>query len=233
LTHGNGEHQSEWFLIELENPIESQIVEASEAMPLLSLLLRLDMSIVRKILNHEELPEAEPSGQPRRCHRSGHGRFAECGTIATTGDLGNRTARAITWLKDNYAKRLHMEELAGVARMGVSNTSSSVSRLDRDEPASIPKAVEAAEGKGADAYGWGGRHERGLRGSATRSATRASANSTDNTAASLASLPCAMSKLFEPLLLSLHDSISERQDLNPERVKSPTSRDQQRRAPMS
>src|SRR2546422_224254 len=41
-------------------------------------------------------------------------------TIATTGDLGNRTARAITWLKDNYAKRLHMEELAGVARMGVS-----------------------------------------------------------------------------------------------------------------
>src|SRR5438094_10104904 len=44
----------------------------------------------------------------------------------------------------------------------------------------------------------------------TRSATRASANSTENTAASLASLPCAMSKLFEPLLLSLHDSISER-----------------------
>src|SRR6266536_2836755 len=41
-------------------------------------------------------------------------------TIATTGDLGNRTARAITWLKDNYAKRLHMEELARIARMGVS-----------------------------------------------------------------------------------------------------------------
>jgi len=41
-------------------------------------------------------------------------------TIATTGALGNRTARAITWLKDNCAKRLHMEELAGVARMGVS-----------------------------------------------------------------------------------------------------------------
>ena len=41
-------------------------------------------------------------------------------TIATTGDLGNRTARAITWLRDNYAKRLHMDELAGIARMGVS-----------------------------------------------------------------------------------------------------------------
>jgi hypothetical protein len=32
------------------------------------------------------------------------------------------------------------------------------------ESASIPKAVETAEGKGADAYGWGGRHERSLRG---------------------------------------------------------------------
>jgi AraC-like DNA-binding protein len=41
-------------------------------------------------------------------------------TIATTGDLGNRTARAITWLRDNYTKRLHMEELATIARMGVS-----------------------------------------------------------------------------------------------------------------
>src|SRR5260370_16281855 len=41
-------------------------------------------------------------------------------TIATTGDLGNRTARAITWLRENYAKRLHMDELATIARMGVS-----------------------------------------------------------------------------------------------------------------
>ena len=40
--------------------------------------------------------------------------------IATTGDLGNRTARAISWLKTNYAKPLHMDELAEVARMGVS-----------------------------------------------------------------------------------------------------------------
>src|SRR5256885_8185986 len=47
---------------------------------------------------------------------------------------------------------------------GSFNTSSSVPRIDRDEPASIPKTVEAAKGKGADAYGWGGRHERSLRG---------------------------------------------------------------------
>lgn len=40
--------------------------------------------------------------------------------IATTGDLSNRTAKAIAWLRANYAKPLRMEELADVARMGVS-----------------------------------------------------------------------------------------------------------------
>jgi AraC-like DNA-binding protein len=40
--------------------------------------------------------------------------------IATTGDLSHRTARAIAWLRANFAKPLHMEELASVARMGVS-----------------------------------------------------------------------------------------------------------------
>jgi AraC-like DNA-binding protein len=40
--------------------------------------------------------------------------------IATTGDLSHRTAKAITWLRANYTKPLHMEELAAVARMGVS-----------------------------------------------------------------------------------------------------------------
>ncbi len=40
--------------------------------------------------------------------------------IATAGELSYRTARAIAWLKANYAKPLHMDELANVARMGVS-----------------------------------------------------------------------------------------------------------------
>lgn len=39
--------------------------------------------------------------------------------IATRGDVSNRTARVTAWLRTNYTK-LHMEELAGVARMGVS-----------------------------------------------------------------------------------------------------------------
>jgi AraC-like DNA-binding protein len=40
--------------------------------------------------------------------------------IATKGDLSHRTARAIAWLRANYTKPLHMEELATVAHMGVS-----------------------------------------------------------------------------------------------------------------
>jgi hypothetical protein len=60
----------------------------------------------------------------------------------TTGDLSNRTARAITQLCEAFAH-------GGPGRGrtdGSFNTSSSVSSIDRDEPASIPKAVEAAEG---------------------------------------------------------------------------------------
>jgi AraC-like DNA-binding protein len=40
--------------------------------------------------------------------------------IATLGEQSNRTARAVTWLRENYAKPLRVEELASVAQMGVS-----------------------------------------------------------------------------------------------------------------
>ena len=40
--------------------------------------------------------------------------------IATLGEQSNRTAKAVAWLKTNYAKPLRVEELAQVAQMGVS-----------------------------------------------------------------------------------------------------------------
>jgi AraC-like DNA-binding protein len=40
--------------------------------------------------------------------------------IATLGEQSNRTARAVAWLRENYAKPLRVEELASVAQMGVS-----------------------------------------------------------------------------------------------------------------
>lgn len=40
--------------------------------------------------------------------------------IATHGEQGNRTAKAVAWLKANYSRPLRVEELARVAQMGVS-----------------------------------------------------------------------------------------------------------------
>jgi AraC-like DNA-binding protein len=40
--------------------------------------------------------------------------------IATSGDQSQRITRAIAWLRANFAKPLHMEDLASTARMGVS-----------------------------------------------------------------------------------------------------------------
>ena len=150
---------SSFLLSSIDVPVQSQITEASEEAPLLSMLLRLDMPAVRDILSREDLPEPEASSQ-RRGLAAGEttaGLLGACtrlielletpddipflspliqreiiyrvlGTpqgerlraIATRGDLSQRTARAIAWLRANYTKPLHMEELAAVARMGVS-----------------------------------------------------------------------------------------------------------------
>ncbi len=75
-----------------------ELLETPEDIPFLSHLIQRE--IVYRILR-------TPQGERLRA-------------IATTGDLSHRTARAIAWLRANYAKPLHMEDLAEVARMGVS-----------------------------------------------------------------------------------------------------------------
>jgi AraC-like DNA-binding protein len=150
---------SSFLLSSIDVPVESQIIEASDNVPMLSMMLRLDMAAVREIITSEEMPDVEPSasgaglavgettaGLLEACTRlidlldSPHDipflsrliqreivyrllcspQGSRLRSIATTGDLSNRTAKAITWLKTNYAKPLHMDELAQVARMGVS-----------------------------------------------------------------------------------------------------------------
>lgn len=150
---------SSFLLSSIDVPVQSQIVEASEDVPLLAMLLRLDMPTVGEVLSRENLPE--PEG---RSHRHGlavgettAGLLGACvrlietldtpedvpflspliqreiiyrvlrtpqgerlRAIATRGDLSHRTARAIAWLKANYTKPLRLEDLADVARMGVS-----------------------------------------------------------------------------------------------------------------
>jgi AraC-type transcriptional regulator N-terminus len=151
--------ESSFLLSSIDVPAESQIVEASEQPPMLSMFLRLDMPTVREVIGCEELPEMETTVESRglAIGETTTGLLGACSrliglleapedipflghmiqreivyrvlrtpqgerlrAIATTGDLSNRTAKAIAWLKTNYAKPLHMEELAEVARMGVS-----------------------------------------------------------------------------------------------------------------
>ena len=150
---------SSFLLSSIDVPVQSQIVEASEQVPLLSMLLGLDMPTVREVLSREDLPEPETSVPSRglavgettsgllgacvrlielldtpadipflshliqreivyRILRTPQGERLRA--IATRGDLGHRTARAITWLRANYAKPLRMEDLAATARIGVS-----------------------------------------------------------------------------------------------------------------
>jgi len=40
--------------------------------------------------------------------------------IATSGDLSQRTARAVSWLRENFRKPVRIEELAEISHMGVS-----------------------------------------------------------------------------------------------------------------
>src|SRR5215469_13889539 len=151
--------ESTFLLSSLDLPVVSQIVAASEEVPLLSFLLKLDMTAVREILNHAEFqsqngssdapglaigkttvdllrpcsrlldlldaPEDIPflSGLIQReiAYRLLRGpQGVRLRTIATLGDQSHRTAKAIAWLRANYAKPLRVEELAELARMGMS-----------------------------------------------------------------------------------------------------------------
>ena len=140
-------------------PVVSQIVAASEHVPLLSLRLALEMRVVREIISQEEFPAlASPSqGRGIAVGKTTVELLSACSrlidlldapddisflsdliqreivyrllqgpqgerlrAIATLGDQSHRTAKAIAWLRINYAKPLRVEELAEVARMGMS-----------------------------------------------------------------------------------------------------------------
>src|SRR5581483_3830001 len=150
---------STFLLSSLDLPVVSQIVQASEAVPLLSMLLTLDMLSGREILNGVEFRRQNGSSEARglaigtttadllkpcsrlldrldapedipflssliqreivyRLLRGPQG--ARLRAIATLGDQSHRTTKAIAWLRDNYREPLRLEELAEVARMGVS-----------------------------------------------------------------------------------------------------------------
>ena len=69
----------------------------------------------------EDIPFLNNLVQPEIVYRLLRGpQGARLRAIATLGDQSHRTAKAIAWLKANYAKPLHVDEMAEVARMGMS-----------------------------------------------------------------------------------------------------------------
>jgi AraC-like DNA-binding protein len=150
---------SNFLLTSVDLPVVSQVVAATQKMPLLCLLLKLEMPAVREILAHQEFHLRGESADARamavgvtsfellnacsrlvdlldtpqdipflsgliqreivfRLLRSPQGKHLRA--IATLGEQSHRTAKAVEWLRMNYTKPLRVEELATMARMGVS-----------------------------------------------------------------------------------------------------------------
>jgi transcriptional regulator GlxA family with amidase domain len=69
--------------------------------------------------------------------------------IATLGDQSHRTAKAIAWIKANYAKPLRVEELAQIAGMGLSTLHHHFRALTAMSPLRYQKQLrlQAARGR--------------------------------------------------------------------------------------
>jgi AraC-like DNA-binding protein len=169
-------------------PIVSQIIEASEEAPCLAMSLKLEMPVVRELLNREEIQVAEaPSDSPAMATGEATVEFlsaccrlldlldtpqdipflsgliqreiiyrmlrgpegARLRAIATLGDQSNRTAKAIAWVRSNYAKPLRVEDLAQIAGMGVSTLHHHFRELTAMSPVQYQKQLrlQAARGR--------------------------------------------------------------------------------------
>jgi AraC-like DNA-binding protein len=150
---------STFLLTSIDMPVVSQVTKASREEPILALMLKLEMPMVREILSQEEfhVPEAVSATRGMAVGESSVELLDACSrlldlldapqdipflsnliqreviyrllrgprgenlrAIATLGEQSNRTAKAVAWLRENYAKPLRVEDLASVAQMGVS-----------------------------------------------------------------------------------------------------------------
>ncbi|MGA8528714.1 MAG: AraC family transcriptional regulator, partial [Acidobacteriaceae bacterium] len=151
--------ESTFLLTSVDLPVVSQVVRATPESPMLSMMLKLEMPEVRRILSEAEFPLPDEASGARgmaagtssvellsacqrllelldkpedipflsgllqreilyRLLRSPQGPHLRA--IATSGEQSHRTARAVAWLRENYAKPLRVEDLAGIAQMGLS-----------------------------------------------------------------------------------------------------------------
>ena len=151
--------ESRYLLTSLDLPVICNVIEASEELPYLCFVLKLEMPIIRELLSREEIHAPEPSStnpamstgettaelldaccrlvdllntpqdipflneliQREIIYRILRGpEGARLRAIATLGDQSHRTAKAIAWVRSNFAKPLRVEDLARIAGMGVS-----------------------------------------------------------------------------------------------------------------
>jgi AraC-like DNA-binding protein len=177
---------SSFLVSSIDVPVQSQIIQASKAVPLLGMYLRLEMTVVQDVLSRDDLPEPEGSphqpalavGETSAALLNAFARLLDLvdspedipflsplikreivyrilrtpqgdrlRAIATRGDLSNKTARAIAWLKANYTKRLRMEELAGIARMGISTLHHQFRALTGMSPLQYQKQLRLQEAR--------------------------------------------------------------------------------------
>ena len=180
--------KSRYLLTSLDLPVICNVIEASEEVPYLCFVLKLDMPVVRELLSRDEIQAPEvPSGSPAmatgettaelldaccrlidllnipqdipflsdliqreiiyRILRGPEG--ARLRAIATLGDQSHRTAKAIAWIKANYAKPLRVEDLAQIAGMGLSTLHHHFRALTAMSPLQYQKQLrlQAARGR--------------------------------------------------------------------------------------
>jgi AraC-like DNA-binding protein len=180
--------RSRFLLTSIDLPIVSQIVEASEAKPLLAVALKLEMSVIRELLSRDEVHMQEGSSdtpgmvtgavtaellsaccrlvdllahpqdipflsgliQREIIYRILSGpEGARLRSIATSGDQSHRTAKAICWIRDNYAKPVRVDDLAQIAGMGISTLHHHFRVLTHMSPLQYQKQLrlQAARGR--------------------------------------------------------------------------------------
>jgi AraC-like DNA-binding protein len=151
--------ESRYLLTSLDLPVICNVFEASEKVPYLGFVLKLEMPVIRELLSRDEIlapeevvdkpamatPETTaelfdaccrlvdllntPQDIPflsgliqreiiYRVLRGPEG--ARLRAIATLGEQSQRTAKAVAWVRANYARPLRLEDLAKTAGMGVS-----------------------------------------------------------------------------------------------------------------
>ncbi len=151
--------ESRYLLTSLYLPVICNVTEASEDVPYLCFVLKLEMPFIRELLSREEIHAPEPpSANPAmstgettaelldaccrlvdllntpqdipflseliqreiiyRILRGPEG--ARLRAIATLGDQSHRAAKAIAWVRGNFAKPLRVGDLAKIAGMGLS-----------------------------------------------------------------------------------------------------------------